>query len=422
MLTQADNETLTRVEGDAPMGRMIRENYWIPFSRSVAIVAGAAPLAVRLLGHNYVAFRGTNNRVGFLDERCPHRGTSLLLARNEGCKLRCIFHGWSFDTEGRVVDVPTQSVNAEKFAARVPVRHFPVVERGGLLWVWLGKAPAPALPKLPFLDLPDANVWTCRTICKSNWFQGVEGALDSAHINALHLSWVEKFEQHSGTHSDYAKNMTQTSSPKFDAKPTAYGLRAAAMRGLPGGESYLRITEYFAPFQSLVAVLNCHDGIYFAAVPMDDVSHMLFMVEYSPRHAVFEPTGGIAGEPGNDCDNFANINGTRENRWTQDRKAMDAGHFSGFTRNAIMEDVVVQLSMGPIADRTKEFLSSTDMVIVRARKLAIEAATAFASGKLPPGSALSGEVTIPTPVNTVLPADTQWEPHADRSIAAEASA
>jgi phthalate 4,5-dioxygenase oxygenase subunit len=420
MLTQADNETLTRVEGDAPMGRMIRENYWIPFSRKAALLPGAAPLGVRLLGHNYVAFRGTNGRVGFLDERCPHRGVSLLLARNEGCKLRCIFHGWSYDTEGRVVDVPTESVNAAKFAARVPVQHFPVVERGGLLWVWLGKAPAPALPKLPFLDLPDAHVWVSRTICKSNWFQGVEGALDSAHINALHLSWVEKFEQHSGTHSGYAEDMA--AAPKLDVKQTAYGLRTAAMRARPSGESYLRITEFFAPFQSLVAILNCQDGIYFAAVPMDDTSHMLFMVEYSPRRAVSEPSGGIAGESGYDLDNFANIDGTRENRWTQDRKAMEAGHFSGFTRNAIMEDVVVQLSMGPIADRTREFLSSTDTVIVRARKLAIEAATGFAEGKFPPGSALTGELTIPTPVNTVLPADTPWESHADRSIAAEASA
>src|ERR1700733_14299061 len=110
MLTQTDNDLLTRVEGDAPMGRLIRENYWIPFARGAALVTGAPPYGVRLLGHNYVAFRSTDATVGFLDERCPHRGTSLLLARNEGCKIRCIFHGWSFSADGKAVDVPTESV------------------------------------------------------------------------------------------------------------------------------------------------------------------------------------------------------------------------------------------------------------------------------------------------------------------------
>ena len=79
MVTSAENELLTRVEGDAPMGRLIRENYWLPFALSSHLVAGDAPLPVRLLGENYIAFRAEDGRVGFLDELCPHRRASLAL-------------------------------------------------------------------------------------------------------------------------------------------------------------------------------------------------------------------------------------------------------------------------------------------------------------------------------------------------------
>ena len=117
MLTREQNELLARVEGDAPMGRLMRAHYWIPACVSSQLVADGAPLRVRLLGKNYVAFRATDGRVGFLDERCPHRGTSLAFARNENCALRCIFHGWKIDVTGKLVDVPTHAPNPQAFAA-----------------------------------------------------------------------------------------------------------------------------------------------------------------------------------------------------------------------------------------------------------------------------------------------------------------
>jgi len=108
MITRFDNDRLTRVTGDAPMGRLMRENYWIPFARSEAIAAGAKPQRIRLLGENYVAFRGEDGQVGLLDEHCPHRRASLLLARIEDCSLRCIYHGWRMDRTGRVLEVPSE--------------------------------------------------------------------------------------------------------------------------------------------------------------------------------------------------------------------------------------------------------------------------------------------------------------------------
>ena len=83
MLTPEDNQLLTHIEGDAPMGRLIRQKHWIPAMRSGAVEADGAPVGVRLFGKDYAVFRATDGRVGFIDEKCPHRGVSMLLARNE---------------------------------------------------------------------------------------------------------------------------------------------------------------------------------------------------------------------------------------------------------------------------------------------------------------------------------------------------
>jgi len=123
-----DNYLITRVENGAPMGHMLRENFWFPAALSCKLVAGKSPLRVRLLGEQFIAFRSTDGRVGFFDENCPHRRASLALARNEDNALRCIFHGWKFSVDGTVLEVPTQPNNAADFCTRVPLRHYPVRE------------------------------------------------------------------------------------------------------------------------------------------------------------------------------------------------------------------------------------------------------------------------------------------------------
>jgi phthalate 4,5-dioxygenase oxygenase subunit len=135
MVTKAENERLTRVEGDAPMGRMIRENYWVPFALSSHLTSGDAPMPVRLLGENYVAFRGENGAIGFFDELCPHRRASLTLARVEGDGMRCIYHGWKIDVGGCVVDAPTQTVQGRAVRQGRPGR---CTSRCGRRAVWRG--------------------------------------------------------------------------------------------------------------------------------------------------------------------------------------------------------------------------------------------------------------------------------------------
>src|SRR5580698_8817628 len=123
MLTREENDLLCRVEGDAPMGQMLRR-YWIPAALSTELEAGGAPRRTRLLGEDLVAFRASDGTLGVLDEHCPHRGASLVLARNADCALTCIYHGWKIAPDGRVLDTPAEPPE-HRFAERVRATAYP---------------------------------------------------------------------------------------------------------------------------------------------------------------------------------------------------------------------------------------------------------------------------------------------------------
>lgn len=410
MLSKEQNERLTRVEGDAPMGRMMRENYWFPFALSSQLVAGEAPHMATLLGRHYVALRAPDGQIGFFDEGCPHRGASLALARVEDGHLRCIFHAWKFDIRGQAVECPTEfGERAAAFCARVKLKSYPVHEAGGLVWVWLGDtAKAPPFPAVPFAGDLEKNAFLTVSKGQCNWLQGVEATLDSAHIGTLHKTWI------SGIKDQNAGNigMSLDGPPRYEAEVTDYGLRAVALRPLTEGRTYARITEYLMPFVTLAPSngTKSQEGVIFITTPVDDERHLMFFGLYSDR-AKMDPVAA-AIQPADkqlDYHDYAPLPGGRENRWGQDRALLDAGHFTGFGNNILEEDMVVQASMGPIVDRTREFLSASDIAIVRARKMMLEALDDFEGGRHPTGSARSVlPVVLPNPIDTVLAPDKRW--------------
>lgn len=378
MLTSEQNMLLTRVADGAPMGRMLRQHYWLPAILSSRLIADGAPIRVRLFGENFVAFRATDGRVGFLAEACPHRGVSLTLARNEDCALRCMLHHWKISVTGEVLEVPNEPNNPEAFAKTVRVNHYPTREGAGIVWVWLGTGEAPPCPDFEWMDLPPSHAYSCGIELNANWLQGVEATLDSSHIPLLHQSWAETSPTGFGATRANAAVRYQ-----FDSQP--YGYRAAALRELPDGRCIARVTEFIMPYYALIAPIwdatgDPHqDRIVIIAVPVDDEHLIQWYIYYNPEKPV---DSWRRTQRANTWPMAGGLPGTRDNAWGQDRQAMRNGSSTGF-REIVIEDFVTQVSMGPIVDRAKEYLCSADQAIIRARRLFLEAVMDFQTGGIP---------------------------------------
>ena len=404
MVTQSENERLTRVTGDAPMGRLLRENYWMPFARSQALERGGAPLKVRLLGTDLVAFRGEDGTPGLMDERCPHRLASLALARVEGNELRCIYHGWRLAADGRVIEVPSEEERSDAFCARVKTNRYHVREGGGLVWAFLGATDGvrepPDLPPLPFMAVAPENRWWSRMVVKCNWLQGFEGALDSVHNTFLH-SGVRAA-------SDRPGDPLSTRMPRYEIGDTAYGLRTAAIRGAGAGKAHFRVAEFIAPFYTFSASRQPHvptDCSCFISVPIDDETHALFFGFWDEGGALADVTAYF--DKSLDLDNLVSADDCAETTWNQDRKAMAAGHFSGLMKSVLHQDVAVQESMGSIVERCDEQLCGTDLAIVRMRQYLLEMLRQQDAGE-----AIDGELSAYAAAG-FLPFSYEAEPGAD---------
>src|ERR687886_715559 len=186
MLSREENERITRVGPGTPMGNLMRR-YWMPACLAEELPEpDCPPVRVRLLGEDLVAFRDTQDRIGVLDEYCPHRLASLFLGRNEQCGLRCVYHGWKFDVDGRCVDMPNEPPESN-FKDRVRATAYPCRERGGVVWVYMG--PPERMGEQPDLEwslVPADQRFLSKRLQQSNYLQAIEGGIDSSHISFLH--------------------------------------------------------------------------------------------------------------------------------------------------------------------------------------------------------------------------------------------
>ena len=375
MLSKQDNDRLTRVCGDAPMGRMIKQHWWVPAVLSEKLEADGKPVRVKLFGGQYVAFRATDGRVGFFDEACPHRGASLALGRNEDNSLRCIYHGWKFRVDGVTVAVPTQPANEVEYCKHVPLKHYPVKEEGGIAWVWLGEGDTPPeFPALPFVGLPRENFVVFRQKVNANWLQAVETTMDSAHLGVLHQSWLVGF----GDIELSSANMA----PVYHMAQKPYGFRYAAVRALKDERSYVRTNSFVMPWFGIVSpnATDVKGGSIFFSVPIDDENIYYWQMTYrtneklipNKTHHYEDPDSWPPLPPGSPDDN-----------WGQDREAMKNGHFTGFTQMLGTEDFAVIMSMGPIVDRSNEYLGAGDGAVLAVRRCLNNAVRQFMNGETP---------------------------------------
>ncbi|WP_372604060.1 Rieske 2Fe-2S domain-containing protein [Actibacterium sp.] len=374
--TKEDNDLMTLVEGEAPLGQMLRQHYWLPAIPGEKLESDGRPYRVRLLGENYVVFRNTDGDVGILDELCPHRRASLALGQNRENGLRCIYHGWKFDIEGNLVDAPNVENNQEQFCKSVKVNRYRAVERGGIIWVWLGKGTeAPAFPALPFVDLPPEQRSVTSAEVKTNWLQGVEASMDTTHVSFLHSSTVEL-----GGNTQ-RKNMTKARSAKLEFQDRPYGFRYAAIRDIGSDKSYVRVNNFVMPWYAVICPPeeNGPSTVFFS-VPVDDTTHRAWFVHFNQ----FRPLGLTPLSMTSDSWNWPpNPPGSPDENWGQNREVMARGHFSGFPQHLATEDFAMFLSQGPVHDRTKEQLCSSDGALLRVRHQILKSVKEYSAGETP---------------------------------------
>jgi phthalate 4,5-dioxygenase oxygenase subunit len=419
MLSREENELLCRIGPDKPMGKLIRR-YWMPVLQSSEITAGGDPKRVRLLGENLVAYRDLSGKVGLLDENCPHRGASLALARAEECGLRCLYHGWLIAPDGKVLETPPEP-DELGFKDKVRALSYPVEEKGGVIWAYLGPANLkPPLPALPFANLPQENVLHMKVNVKCNWAQVIEGVIDSAHTNYLHQDVVRPNKDVRGASVDVGETIERPSNdgqPKIEALNTTYGFRYAAIRkpNIDADKNkYVRITLWIAPFYSMFPGAKGWEFVQ-GMVPVDDENTVFNYWRYRFDRPITEDERNfVRGQSGfrlgPDVDPQTwDLRRNPDNLWLQDRESMRAGKsFTGID-GANLQDIAVEESMGPIFDRTKEHLGTSDVAVIRMRRLLIDSARALANGGEPLGLAAMSDIGSLRAEEAVMPVNDPWE-------------
>ena len=372
MLSHQDNELLTRVCGDAPMGRLMRR-YWIPALFSKQIEKGdSPPVRVQLLGEKLIAFRDTKGRLGLLEERCPHRTASLFFGRNEECGLRCVYHGWKFDVEGNCVDLPSEPAESN-FQRKIKIKSYPCIERGGLVWAYMGPLEhKPEFPEIEWAMVPASHRFVTRHIQECNWLQGLEGGFDTSHLAFLHRGTAGSNRRIVPSH--------------YEIIPTEFGFVAGTGRVVKEGEVLWAANLMCMPFHKIFATKPEAAHVW---VPMDDKTTMLYSVDYWPNQPLTEEdlskTKAYLGIHTENLPNTDIAIQNKSNDYLIDRKLQKSGESYTGMRGLSVQDCAIQESMGPIADRSIEHLGISDTAIIQIRKLLLESLRNFADGKVLPG-------------------------------------
>jgi phthalate 4,5-dioxygenase oxygenase subunit len=385
MLTREDNERLCRIGPGTPMGALFR-CYWMPIALTEQVAEpGGAPLHAKLLGEDFVVFRGKDGKLGVLDELCMHRGASLVLGRVEECGIRCLYHGWLFGTDGSLLDV--MNMPQGKRPQRLKAKAYPVVEAGGMVWTYPGPAEKqPPFPHWQYLDVPEDHRVVMRVDVPYNWVQATEGGLDSSHVGILHTNAARPGWR--GTSGEKVGAMDDTG-PLLELEETEFGYHYAAFRrpAHSGAPENCRIVPFIMPSGRIIpggALQGASNATLVLEIPIDDEHTATYSVRYSSEP---QEAGARLRETGFDdpaiYDPATNQLLMTRGDYKQNRAIMTT-NFSGL-RGIATEDAAIATSQKPIYDRTRENLIYADLAVVRFRRRLLDAVEAMERGEAPVG-------------------------------------
>ncbi|MBM2811977.1 MAG: phthalate 4,5-dioxygenase [Chloroflexi bacterium] len=386
MLTSEENELLTRTGPGTPGGNMIR-CFWQPVALSAELPSGGAPVPIRILGEDLVIFRDERGQPGLLGIHCAHRGADLSYGRIEDGGLRCIYHGWLYDTTGRCLEQPGEPVGST-FHERIRHRAYPCHEAGGAIFAYMGTGEPPLFPDYEFFQVPDSHRWVHKYFHECNYLQGNEGNMDPSHPFFLHHflpgSALQRSRVPVDDHRVTPAYNQEVHAPLVRAEEVEFGVRIYALYPATDDWTDVRVSHFVMPNTSAVGggpvppgdgcLMNWH-------VPSDDTHHWRFSMAFKrsgpldPRHAAER-----ASVTGSDYRFARNLS----NRYLQDRNEQRTDTFAGMGPIFVVQDSYATETAGPIQDRTEERLGSCDAGVALARRMLLRAIQDVQEGRDPP--------------------------------------
>lgn len=420
MLRQEQNELVTRTNAGTPMGELFRR-YWLPaLLASELPEPDCPPVRLQLLGERLIAIRDTEGRLGAIDEFCAHRGVSLWFGRNEESGIRCPYHGWKFDVTGQCVEVPSER-EGSRFCAKVKLKGYPMVERGGVIWIYMGPPELqPPLPQWEFATVSAPQRFVSKRLQECNWLQALEGGIDSSHVSFLHSGSLKTDPLFKGAKGNQYN--VEDLRPQFEVADAEGGLFIGVRRNAEAGHYYWRITPWVMPCFTMVPPRGDHPVHGHFWVPIDDQNCWAWSFDYHPTRALKDSERqAMENGAGIHC---KYVPGTfiplanKSNDYLMDRARQKSGELYSGIESIAIQDSSLQESMGPIQDRTRETLTTTDRGIVQTRRRLMAAATALAeNGTPPPGT--SPEVQRVRSAALVLPKEQPFLEAARDALRAE---
>jgi len=386
MLSRADNQLLTQSGPGTGAGGVLRQ-YWMPAALTQEISDGNGIVPVELLGEHLLLFSSRNGELGLIDRHCPHRGVDLCHARLESDGLRCPFHGWKFAKDGRCLEQPGEP-EGSRAHQKIRTTAYPVVEKNGIVFAYLGDGDPPPLPGFDCFRAPDSHVFAFKGLWNCNWLQALEVGIDPVHASFLHrfLADDDPSEQYgkqfrdtaAGTNIPITKLLRDYPRPEIGVEETGFGLRITALRHMENGQTHVRITNQIFP-AAVTIPMSSEMNITQWHVPVDDhrcywyamftsftvpVEQSVMRAQRLAEHSL--PLYAPKRNAGND--------------YGYDQAEQDTLTYTGMGRDINVHDQWACESPGTIRDRTKEHLGSTDKAITAHRRMLMAAIKKLQNG------------------------------------------
>ncbi len=473
IVKQEHSDLLTQTGPGTPCGALMRQ-YWQPIALvdefnpaldpRMATAHGPRPVkAVRALGQNFVLFQNAPHSAnttnpspsyGLLDRDCPHRGADLAFARYEitvdsagqtHTGIRCPFHGWKFDSTGQCLETPAEPLGSQ-LCTRIQQRSYPVLEKSGVLFAWLGDGAAPPFPRFDCYSAPASHSFAFKGLWQANWLQAFEVGIDPAHPSFLHRFFNDaglqdvgdnaagkQFRSASAGDADgpmggqkwpMTRVMRELHRPDIRCEPTPSGMRLTALRQLSDTTMHVRVTNAIFP-HTFVIPLSESMTITQIHLPVDDTHTYWYSLFTSFAGPVDKEAMRAQRLQYTTMPDYLPLAG-RHNAWGFNPAEQQTSTFLGMGEDDInVHDQWAVESMGAVQDRTREHLGTSDKAIMAHRRALHKAIEAVAAGSPAPhcaDSAQAAQMTGPDTIDGFAPADSwqgwwQTQAHSKRAAA-----